>query len=119
VGPSIAAVQRAAELFAEPNVRTQLREWHLQDMPLMEMVDRLGFAALFDDSLRAAVAGLTKGEVQVIRDAFLAEIDAAGTATGSSMPVECSIAGVVGPVKVTSATDAKGRPVALVEAAAK
>jgi len=119
VGPSIAAVQRASQLFAQPNIRTQLREWHVQQMPLMEMVDRLGLSDLFDDALRAAVTGLKPDEVQVIRDAFLAEIDSAGSATDSSMPVECSLASVVGPVTVTAATDPAGRPVARVDSAQK
>jgi hypothetical protein len=117
MGPSLVAVQRAGELFADPNVRAQLREWHHQDMPLMEMVDRLGIADLFDESLRAAVAGLTPVEVQVIRDVVLAEIDSAGASTESSLPVDCSLTSVVGPVSVTLASDTKGRPIAHVEAA--
>ena len=117
MGPSLVAVQRAGELFGDPNVRAQLREWHVEEMPLMEMVDRLGFADLFDESLRAAVAGLTPVEVQVIRDVFLAEIDSAWASTDSSLPVDCSMTSVVGPVSVTLASDTKGRPVARVEAA--
>jgi hypothetical protein len=42
MGPSIAAVQRAAELFADPQVRTRVLTWHEQDVPFLEMVERLG-----------------------------------------------------------------------------
>lgn len=114
MGPSIAAVQRAAQLFSDPSVRAQLLAWHAQDVPLLEMVDRLGFADLFDPELRAAVAGLKPDEVAILRAAFVAEINRAGDSEDATMPVECGIADVTGPVAVTSA-EVGGRSVARVE----
>jgi hypothetical protein len=117
VGPSLSAVQQATELFADPAVRTQLQQWHLEGMPLMEMVDRLGFADLFDDALRAAVAGLRPDEIAIIRDVFLAEIDRVGDAPDAIMPIRCDISAVDSPVVVTAATDNRGRSVARIDPA--
>jgi hypothetical protein len=113
VGPPLAGVQRAAEVFADPDVRAQLRTWHLEQMPLLEMADRLGVADLFEPELRATVAGLSAAEVEIVRQVFLAEIDAAGTATDVAFPVECDASVVAGPVTVR-ASERDGRPVALV-----
>jgi hypothetical protein len=113
MGPGISAVQRATELFADPAVRAQVRTWHSQNVSLMDMVDRLGFAGLVDDPLRAAITGLSPDEVSIIRDAFLAEIDRAAESTQIIMPVECGLTEVAGPVTVTPA-EIDGRPVARV-----
>ena len=117
MGPSLSAVQQAAELFADPAVRVQLQQWLLEGMPLMEMVDRLGFADLFDDALRAAVAGLGPDEIAIIREVFLAEIDRAGNAGDATMPIRCDISVVDSPVVVTAATDDQGRSVARIDPA--
>jgi hypothetical protein len=113
VGPSIVAVQQAGQVFADPAVRVQVREWFSEGTPLLEMVDRLGIAEFFEPELRAAVAGLSPAEVGVIRDAVVAEIDRAGSSTGASLPVECEITQVTGPVSV-SAAESGGRQVARV-----
>jgi hypothetical protein len=112
VGPSLSAVQQAADLFADPAVRTQLRQWHLEGMPLMEMVDRLGFTDLFDDTLRAAVVNLSPDEVAIIREAYLAEIDRLADAPQATMPIACEIAEVSPSVIVTREVDTTGRNVA-------
>jgi hypothetical protein len=116
LGPSLTGVDRAAALFQDPDVRAQAKAWHLEEMPLMEMVDRLGLSALFAPELRAAVAGLSPEEVTIIRQAFIATIDAAGQATEVEIPVDCDIKTLVGAVDVTAGED-KGRPIAVVKPA--
>jgi hypothetical protein len=113
VGPSIVAVQHAGQVFADPAVRTQVRAWFDEGTPLLEMVDRLGIAEFFDPDLRVAIAGLSPEEVKVIRDAVVAEIDRAGPSTAATLPVECEISRVTGPVSV-SAAQSGGRQVARV-----
>jgi Zn-dependent alcohol dehydrogenase len=113
MGPPIVGVQRAAELFADPEVRAQTRAWHVAKMPLMEMVDRLGLSKDFDPELRAAVAGLSDAEAEIVREVFLATIDAAGDATDVSLPVDCGIEDDVGAVNVSAGTK-DGRSVAVV-----
>jgi hypothetical protein len=117
VGPSLTAVQQAADAFADPAVRAQLRQWHVEEMPLMEMVDRLGFADLFDDALRAAVVGLRPDEVAIIRRSFLAEIERVGDVPDATMPIACDIAVVDTPIVVTEARDNEGRQIARINAA--
>lgn len=117
MGPSLSAVQHATELFADPAVRAQLRQWHREQMPLMEMVDRLGFTDLFDDKLRTVVVNLAPHEVAIIRDVMLAEIDNAAASTKSVMPIACDIVDVPSSVVVTSEQNAAGRPVARVRPA--
>lgn len=114
MGPTIVAVQRAAQLFADPAVRAQVLTWHAEGVGLYEMVERLGFADLVDPPLRAAIEGLEPSEVTIIREAFVAEIERAGSTTTATMPVECSITEVTGPVAVT-AVDVGGLPIARVE----
>lgn len=102
MGPSLVAVQRAAQVFADPAVREQVKAWFAEDTPLLEMVDRLGISDDFDADLRSAISGLSAYEVSVIREVFIAEIDRAGTSTSASLPVECEITQVVGPVSVSA-----------------
>ncbi|HEY3724429.1 MAG TPA: hypothetical protein VGN59_13845 [Acidimicrobiia bacterium] len=113
MGPPLAAVRRAEEVFADPDVRELLLTWHAQKLPLLEMVDRLGFSQLVDPELRAAIEGLGPEEVAIIRAAVVEEIDRAGTSGSATLPVDCGIAKVTGPVSVTAA-DVDGRSVARV-----
>ena len=113
MGPPVAAVQKAEQLFADPKVREQLLTWHAQQLPLLDMIDRLGFTDLVDPALRDAIAGLSPEEVAIIRAAVVAEIDRSGDADGATLPVDCGIASVSGPVTVTAA-DIDGRKVARV-----
>jgi hypothetical protein len=112
----LVGVARATELFDDPEVRAQVRAWHLEEMPLLEMVDRLDMSGLFDPELRAVIAGLNAEDVKVVRAAFLAAIDAAGTATTVKYPVDCSINVVSGPVSV-SAGERDGQSVVVVKPA--
>jgi hypothetical protein len=113
MGPSLVAVQHAGQVFADPAVRTQVRAWFEEGAPLLEMVDRLGIAEFFEPELRIAIAGLSPEEVGVIRNTVLAEIDRAGPSTGATLPVECEITRVTGPVTVSPAQSG-GRQVARV-----
>lgn len=115
MGPTFTAVQQATRLFDDPGVRTRVRTWFDEGVPLLEMVDRLGFSRLVDDGLRAAIEGLSTEEVAIIRGAYLAEIERAGDAVGATPPVECTLTAVAGPVRVT-ADDIDGRRVARVDA---
>ena len=113
MGPPLAAVRRAEEVFADPKARELLLTWHAQKVPLLDMVDRLGFSELFGPELRAAIEGLSPEEVAIIRAAMVEEIDRAGSSPGATLPVDCGIAKVTGPVSVTAA-DVDGRSVARV-----
>jgi hypothetical protein len=113
MGPPLVGVARATELFDDPEVRAQVRAWHLEEMPLLEMVDRLDMSGLFDPDLRAAIAGLSPEDVKVVRQAFLAAIDAAGKSTTVKYPVDCSIDVISGPVSV-SAGERDGQSVVVV-----
>ena len=113
MGPPLAAVRRAEEVFRDPKVRELLLTWHAQKVPLLDMVDRLGFSELIDSALRAAIEGLSPEEVAIIRDAMVEEIDRAGSSPGATLPIDCGIAKVTGPVSVT-AVDVDGRSVARV-----
>ena len=113
MGPPLAAVRRAEEVFRDPKVRELLLTWHAQKVPLLDMVDRLGFSELVDPALRAAIEGLSPGEVAIIRDAMVEEIDRAGSSPGATLPIDCGIANVTGPVSVTTAS-VDGRSVARV-----
>ena len=50
MGPPLAAVRRAEEVFGAPKVRELVLTWHGQQVPLLDMVDRLGFSDLIDQS---------------------------------------------------------------------
>jgi hypothetical protein len=113
MGPPIAAVQRAAELFADPKVRALVLGWHEQDVPLLDMVERLGFLNLMEPTMREAIEGLSPDEVAIVRSAFVAEIERAGEAPTATMPVKCGILAVTGPVDVSS-EQVDGREVARV-----
>jgi hypothetical protein len=110
MGPGLSAVQRATELFSDPAVRAQVRAWHTENVPLIDMVDRLGFTDLVDNALRAAITGLSPAEVSSVRTAFLAEIERAAQSRQIIMPVECALTEVTGPVTVTPA-EVDGRPI--------
>jgi hypothetical protein len=113
MGPPLAAVHKAEEVFADPSVRELLLTWHAQQVPLLDMIDRLGFADLVDPALRDAIAGLSPQEVAIIRAAVVAEIDRAGDSPSATLPVDCGIANITGAVTVTAA-DVDGRTVARV-----
>lgn len=113
MGPPLAAVQKAEQVFADPKVREMLLTWHAQAVPLLDMIDRLGFTDLVDPALRDAIARLSPAEVAIIRTAVVAEIDRAGDADTATLPIDCGIANVTGNVTVTAA-DVDGRSVARV-----
>ncbi len=75
MGPPVAAVQKAEQLFADPKVREQLLTWHAQQLPLLDMIDRLGFTDLVDPALRDAIEACRPTRSAIIRAAVLAEID--------------------------------------------
>jgi hypothetical protein len=90
------------QVFADPAVRSQVRQWHLDNVAFLDMVDRLGLSAVFVGALRDATANLKPDEVATIRKAFLAAIDAAGDTEGACYPVACGIGDrVTGPITVT------------------
>ncbi len=113
MGPPLAAVQKAEAVFGDPSVRELLLTWHAQKVPLLDMIDRLGFSDLVDAELRSAIEGLSPEEVAIIRAAMVEEIDRAGSSGSATLPVDCGIANVTGPVSVTAA-DVDGRSVARV-----
>jgi hypothetical protein len=112
MGPTLTTVEQAEAVFNDPAVRAQVRQWHLEQVPLLEMVDRLGFGHTVDADLRAAIEGLKPEEVAIIRTVMLEEIDRAGTATEAKLPVDCTITRVTGPVAVSAEAEPGGRQVA-------
>ncbi len=99
MAPPLGGVAAATARFQDPAVRAQVRGWHVEGVSLLDMVDRLELE--FETTTRDAIAALTADEVQVIRDAFLAEIDRAGDSDTASLPVDCAIATLTGPVAVS------------------
>jgi hypothetical protein len=116
MGPMLTAVQQAQLKFSDPAIRAQVRAWHDEGLPFLDMVDRIGLTDLFTGPLRDAIAGLSPAEVSTIRKAMIAAIDGAGKATEVKMPVDCNLDPVTGPVVVT-AVDRSGQPWAQVTAA--
>jgi hypothetical protein len=100
MGPALPPAGQAMQVFADPAVRTQVRQWHLDEVPFLDMIDRLGLSAQFVGPLRDAIANLSAEEVGIIRKAFIGAIDRAGDSEGASFPVACMIRGVPGPVTV-------------------
>lgn len=84
--------QAAARLWGDPARRAEIVAMHEQGIGLVEMTERVGLGALLDrDGLREIVANLTDAEVQVLRDAFLAEARHVGETAGASFPVDCVV----------------------------
>ncbi|MGZ4804095.1 MAG: hypothetical protein ACXV9P_15935, partial [Acidimicrobiia bacterium] len=98
--------------------RAEARQWHIDGVPFLEMLDRLGLSHTVTPELRAAIEGLTPDEVAIIRAVFLEEIDRAGTGS-ATMPVDCTLDQVPRSVTVTAESDKSGRQVAKVTAASK
>lgn len=115
MGPALPPAALAMQAFGDPSVRSQVRQWHQDEVPFLDMVDRLGLGAQFVGPLRDAIANLTPDEVSIIRKAFLAAIDRAGDSDGAPFPVACRITATPGPVTV-SALDKNGEPWAEVTA---
>lgn len=86
VSPGIVA---AEGLFNDPAVREQVLGWHQEGVSLLDMSDRLKLP--FEPELRDAIAKLTEKEVAIIRAAMIATIEAAGSATQATMPVDCKL----------------------------
>lgn len=112
MGPTLTTVEQAEAVFNDPAVREQVRQWHLEEVPLLEMVDRLGFGHTVDDQLRAAVDALLPEEVAIIRKVMLEEIERAGSASEAKLPVDCTITRVTGAVAVSAEAGPGGRQVA-------
>lgn len=95
--------QEAARIWGDPQVRAQIVQMHAEGRSLVEMTDAVGLGAILDaDGLRDVVAGLTAQEVQLVRDAFVAEATRVGTAPGANFPVDCTLEDVRGGVRLES-----------------
>jgi hypothetical protein len=83
--------QEAARVWSDPASRAQIVQMHADGRSLIEMTDALGLGAALDaDGLRQVVADLTPDEVQLVRDAFVAEARRT-PGPGASFPVDCTL----------------------------
>ena len=68
--------QEAARVWSDPANRQRIVQMHAEGRSLVEMTDALGLGAALDaDGLRDVVAGLTPAEVELLRNAFVAEAE--------------------------------------------
>jgi hypothetical protein len=82
--------QEASRLWGNALTRAKIVDMHAKNVPLLDMIDELGLtAALEADGLRAVLDNLNAGEIQAIRDAFVAEAKLAGDHSGANFPVDC------------------------------
>jgi hypothetical protein len=82
--------QEAARLWGNALTRNRILEMHANNVPLLDMVDELGLTQALDaDGLRTVIENLNDGEIQAIRDVFVAEAKAAGDHSGANFPVDC------------------------------
>ena len=97
--------QEAARVWGNPQTRAQIVQMHAEGRSLVEMTDALGLGGALDaDGLRDVVAGLSAEEVQLVRDAFVAEADRVGPAPGANFPVDCTLDDVRAGVRLESGT---------------
>ena len=95
--------QEAARLWGNAITRSKILDMHARDVSLLDMVDELGLTpALEADGLRAVLENLNPGEVQAIRDVFVAEAKLAGDHAGANFPVDCKTATPGDKVQVTT-----------------
>jgi hypothetical protein len=91
VGVGSLVSQEAARVWSDPANRARIVQMHADGRSLVEMTDALGLGAALDaDGLRAVVDALTPDEVQLVRDAFVAEAGRTRGA-GASFPVDCTL----------------------------
>ena len=117
MGPTLTAVEHAARLFEDPDVRTKVRVWLDEGLPFLEMIERLGFSHLVDDQLRFAIEALSPDEVAIISAAYIDEIERVGNAAKATPPVNCTLTALDGPVRVRAEV-LDGRRVVRVESIA-
>jgi hypothetical protein len=83
--------QQAARLWTDPAKRAEIVTMYADGISLIDMCDRLGLGPAVDaDGLRDVIRNLNPQEVDVIRDAFLAEATAT-PGPGANFPVDCRV----------------------------
>ncbi len=113
---SLGITQEAARLWSDPASRSRILAMHARGDTLLEMVNALGLDDALDrDGLRQVVSGLSPAEVQVVRDAFVAEA-ATNTDPGIHFPIDCRVDDASGGVEISAITGPAG-PVARIEPA--
>ena len=118
MGASMQLPQEAARLWGDPETRQRIIEMHARGDSLLKMVDELGLTAALDaDGLRPVLERLTAEEVQIVRDAFVAEATHIGTGAGANFPVDCRVDNPGAGVRITEAPTSRGEtaPVARIE----
>ena len=109
--------QEAARLWGDPIVRKQILDMHARGDSLLDMVAALKLTDAMDtDGLADVIRALTPAEVQVIRDAFVAEAQLVGDHAGASFPVDCRVDDPGAKVRVTAVSRAGASPVAQITA---
>lgn len=110
--------QAAARAWSDPTVRQRIVDMHDRGDSLLAMVAALGLDdALDHDGLRDVIANLSDEEVTVIRDAFRAEAQEVGDASGASFPIDCRVDDTAAGVRVIAAPAGRDAtaPVARIE----
>jgi hypothetical protein len=83
--------QQAARLWTDPAKRAEVVKMYADSVSLIDMCDRLGLGTAVDtDGLRDVIRNLKPEEIDVIRDAFLAEATAT-PGPGANFPVDCRV----------------------------
>lgn len=101
--------QEAARLWGDPAQRRRILAMHENGDSLIEMVDALGLRpAMEADGLEEVLRHLTDGEVQLIRDAFVAEAREVADNPGASFPIDCQVQNVGSRVTVVPAPASAG-----------
>ena len=114
----MALPQEAARLWADPVRRQEIVAMHQAQVPLREMVRRLGLDdALEADGLGDVIDGLSGPDVDAIREVFAAEATRAGSG-GANFPIDCLVDTPATAVRVTTIPGAgDATPVVRVEPA--
>ena len=106
--------------MGDPTTRQRIIEMHEAGTSLLDMVSELGLTrALDNDGLRSVLESLTAEEVEVIRDAFVAEAREVGDRAGANFPIDCRVDDPGTKVRVTANPASPGAvtPIARIEPA--
>jgi len=100
VGVGSLISQEAARVWSDPANRARIVQMLAEGRSLVEMTDAVGLGTALDaDGLRDVVAGLSPAEVELVRDAFVAEANRT-SGPGASFPVDCTVDDVAAGVRL-------------------
>ena len=119
MGVGSLVTQEAARVWSDPANRARIVQMHAEGRSLVEMTDELGLGAALDaDGLREVVAGLTPEEVELVRNAFVAEANRT-PGPGASFPVDCVLSDVTAGVRLEPGATTRGAAAPVVRVSPK